>query len=506
MVQSVEFHCATAALNKLEDDIIHQCHYGRALLLIFGPPGSGRTHFAERLRAQLSRSLPTALVEAHPLLSDEQLDADALTQLGLHQLAVGHLDLNVAVSRAPAGRRVLIIDNAHDLHLSILRSLVHIAAAEREREDPRLLVVMLGDDMLEAALAEFEFGGLVAQDLHRVAMPALSLDDAQRMATAWAATLGVAEPDKQHVRDLFLRGAALPGPFLETLAMQTDHHDQNDYNHNEERDEQGDETLMSDVRHGSDDEEAPRHVNWLMTPLILLGVLVLALLLLYQTEISAWISGKPAASTVEAARTDLAITPENVNPETSVAGDAGIEVISTQAGTTTNETIPPPTTPQTETAAVANEAVATVPQATTLPPVVEAKTTTETAPVKIDTPKPESDKADNTPKPSSNSDRFSADEQALLAMNQHHFVVQIVALSDEKAVKAFSQQNHLKKVRMYRANRNGRTLYFLVQPEYADHAAAEKARDALPEAVRKHKPWVKQLGVIQQEIRGVKGK
>ncbi len=509
MAQQMAFHCATAALNKLEDDIVHQCHFGRALMLIFGPPGCGRTHLAERLRAQLSRSLPTAFVEAHPLLSHEQLDADALTQLGLHQLAAGHLDLKVAVQRAPAGRRVLIIDNAHDLHLSILRTLVTTAAAEREREDPRLLVILFGDDMLEAALAEFEFGGLGENDLHRLTIPAMSVDDAQRMAVAWTAAQGVPELDKSRVRDLFQRAQALPGPFLEALAMQYDNHEREQDEQFEESSPSRDDALVSDVR--TQDDEPARSQSWLMTPLIVLGVLVLALLMLYQAEISAWISGKPAANTgaqhVEP-RTEIAIAPENVpvTSEPAVSGDAGIEVITSQAGNTT--TVEPlPSDPQ--------PSMSVAPEATTgngtaaITPLNTVATTPESKPdVKSESPvvskpvvKKDVEKIDNKPKATERVADFSSDENALLAMNAKHYVVQIIALSDEKSIKQFESQYGLKKARYYRATRNGRTMYFLVLPEYADHAAAEKARDALPEAVRKQKPWIKQLGVIQQEIR-----
>jgi DamX protein len=268
--------------------------------------------------------------------------------------------------------------------------------------------------------------------------------------------------------------------------------------------EQTDETMVSEVRHAEESHDTRQ--NWLMTPLIVLGVLVLALLLLYQAEISAWISGKPATTEVASeARVEVPLQPENVTAETApVSGDAGIEVITNQAGNTelpTTEVASVATAPVATAPTVQNSSVVTVtPLEPSAPPktetkAVEAKTattsTTSAATAVIETKPPVTEK-----KP-----EYSGDEQALLALNSAHYVVQIIGLSDEKAVKQFASQNGLKKARYYRALRNGKTMYFLVQPEYADHAAADKARDALPEAVRKQKPWVKQVKLIQQEIR-----
>ena len=526
------FHCATPALSQLEDELQHLCHYGRSLILVFGPPGAGRSHVARRLKAAVSNSLPVALIPAQPLMTSEQLDQDALRQLGLTQIAMVESDLSLAIARAPAGRRTLIIDDAQDLNLHVLRSLLECAVSEREREDPRLTLVLFGDDMLQTALAELDYAGLTPHDQHRLVLPAFSADDAQRLATVWAAAQGESEPERAMVRAAWQQQQGWPGAILNQLSEQAVAHSQDD------RQDDNDDDFSADVREHQadveDDEQSfwQRH-RWLKLPLIAAGVFVLALLLLYQRELNEWISGEPASTTAgkgqspalsDARRQDLAIDAQPVSTEQA---PATLEIIEEPTGgdgdyqTTpsdsygSSESLPLDPTPLDPTPLDSTPTDSTPIGSTTIgrttseqvpEPIAPAPTVAD-KPVNKPVEKPLTKPAVTSSKPATtapSNGRYSADEQALLDASPSYFAVQIIGLRDDDAMNKFIRQHKLDRGLVYHGVKNGAPWQVLVLAPFADRAAAERARDALPEAVRKGGPWIKSIKAIQDEIKAGK--
>ncbi|NQD36298.1 AAA family ATPase [Permianibacter sp. IMCC34836] len=525
------FHCATPALSQLEDELQHLCHYGRGLILVFGPPGAGRSHIAKRLKAQVSNTLPVALIQAQPLMTSAQIDQDALRQLGLTQIAMMESDLSLAIARAPAGRRTLIIDDAQDLNLHVLRSLLECAVSEREREDPRLTLVLFGDDMLETALAELDFAGLSPHDLHRLMLPAFSVDDAQRLATVWAAAQGENEPERSVVRAAWQQQQGWPGAILTQLAEQAVTNERDEYP-DDEQDE-----FSSDVReHSVDDgEEAAgfwqRH-SWLKLPLIGVGVFTLALALMYQRELNDWIKGgdkaatsaskpatEPGADLGDARRQDLAI---DAQPVPTGEAPASLEIIEEPTGGADSvdaagrgDAANVEANNETDSQYAANAGTDNTASDEFAPVKPESKTTESKPaiskpvpePVKPTPSKPVADKPAEKPvskpvnKPASNNDRYSADEQALLNASPGYFAVQIIGLRDDDSMAQFVRQHKLDRGLVYHGVRDGKPWQVLVLAPFADRAAAERARDALPEAVRKGGPWIKTIKAIQDEIK-----
>lgn len=512
------FHCATPALSQLEDELQHLCHYGRSLILVIGEPGAGRSHVARRLKAAMSQNLPTALIAAQPLMTSEQLDQDALRQLGLTQIALVESDLSLAIARAPAGRRTLIIDDAQDLNLHVLRSLLECAVSEREREDPRLTLVLFGDDMLETALAELDYAGLDQNDRHRLQLPSFSVEEAQRLVTVWAAAQGFDEPERSRVRAVWQQQQGRPGAILTQLAEYT----VNQHPH-DAHDEQTDDDFRSDVReHSVAEDEAPASpYAWLKLPLIGLGVFVLALLLMYQRELNDWISGKPAseqaggadAALSDARRQDLAIDAQPVPTEQQAP--ATLEIIEEPTGDSYGAdgaalaSAEPDTADPYAAETYGNEPAAAVTN-TVSPASTEPVTSTPapkvsepvSKPVPVQT-EPARSEPVKTSKPASNG-RYTADEQALLDASPGYFAVQIIGLRDDDSMAKFIRQHKLDRGLVYHGLRDGKPWQVLVLAPFADRAAAERARDALPEAVRKGGPWIKSIKAIQDEIKASK--
>lgn len=546
------FHCITPSLSKLEEEIIHLCHFGQVVVLVSGPAGSGRTHCASRLRALIGRSLPAAYVEAHPLLSAEQFDSDALTQLGLHQLANGDWDLNNAVARAPAGRRVLLVDNAQDLSPEILKHLLLTAAAEKDREDPRLLVVLFGDDVMQAALYEIGFGGLADEDFHRTSIPALTDDDARRMAILWAAAYGFVEPNERAVHSCWQVTGGRPGPFLESLMSVQDELQQMPAHEQMEAEMSQAEPVASIRTEKRAPEPAPRgfHLGWLKTPLMVLGGVLVGFMLMYQKEINEMLVGNPhpAVITSKSAEPAASTTRTELDLKAEDAGNNGASVDKSSepatielvpepkelASSTTKPIVPaaephPLPTPAKVTNTAEDKTVKAVTPAVTakpgpvtpasvLSPTVSSKpavamaehkteSKAEAKPVTTAASTKETAKASAPVKTEAydsgefHSGILTADENALMQMSASHFAVQVVGLSDEPSMADYIRQYGLTKVKYYRALHGGKIWYVLVLVEFADHAAAEQGRDALPEGIQKQGPWIKSLKAVQQEIR-----
>lgn len=555
------FHCATPALTKLEDELHHLCHYGRPLLLVFGPPGAGKSHLFARLKTTLAATLPVAAVPATPLLTGEQLDTDVLRQLGLHQLVATESDLALAIARAPIGRRVLLVDDAHDLHLSVLRSLLECAHAEREREDPRLSIVLFGDDMLHTALAELDYVGLTDDDCHRFQLPSFSAEETLRLATVWAAATGEAEPEKATLRELWQRTQGWPGAFLASLELTR---------MRATRAAEADVALRADARpllspnadagmDGDDDTPRPPRRGWWQLPAMVVGVFLLCLTLLYQGEINDWIKSagkKPAAEaakgdeptparieTVPEGRQSLALDSaaqdsgaqgSDTSPDTSAAPatDAPAEAATAERGrpaaeaSAAREPGPVEDTLERQAASARRDLALKLPAETgesgsesSRETSRETRSETGREAVKTDKPatatsvaRPESKPAATVPvsstaerRPAPTADAVntasrSADEQALLAAAAGGYVVQLVALRDEATLQGFVRQHGLSGTRIYRTQRNGQPLRVLVLGPYANREAAEAARLALPEAVRNQGAWLKSLAAVHKDI------
>ena len=93
-------------------------------------------------------------------------------------------------------------------------------------------------------------------------------------------------------------------------------------------------------------------------------------------------------------------------------------------------------------------------------------------------------------------------ERKLLSMPENAFVLQLMAISALDTLQQFVvAQPNRDNLLIYRARRNGKLLYILVEGFYADKAAASAAINNLPSNQRKAGPWPKKLDQIQRDIR-----
>jgi len=94
--------------------------------------------------------------------------------------------------------------------------------------------------------------------------------------------------------------------------------------------------------------------------------------------------------------------------------------------------------------------------------------------------------------------QYSASEKEILKNDPRHYTVQILGMHNKNKLQSFMNEAKLKgKVRYCRGNHQGKPWYILVYGEYATREEAQKVMAALPEEVKKQKPWVRSFASLQ---------
>lgn len=96
---------------------------------------------------------------------------------------------------------------------------------------------------------------------------------------------------------------------------------------------------------------------------------------------------------------------------------------------------------------------------------------------------------------------LTSDEAALMKLPASGYVLQLMAIVGHQKLADFvAQQPNRASLKMYRALRNGRELYILVEGHYDSREAAQAAIANLPSSQRRAGPWAKATVEIHQEI------
>lgn len=135
-------------------------------------------------------------------------------------------------------------------------------------------------------------------------------------------------------------------------------------------------------------------------------------------------------------------------------------------------------------------------------PKVSATTTVASIPTKPiskpQTPKSDSNPAVGTKKTTAN----KSTAQNILAINQKHYALQLVASSNEQKIKDFISSNGLKgKAHYFSGLRNGKPWYTVVYGDFPNKTAALANINKLPKGIQKLNPWVRSYSSIQSDIR-----
>lgn len=90
-------------------------------------------------------------------------------------------------------------------------------------------------------------------------------------------------------------------------------------------------------------------------------------------------------------------------------------------------------------------------------------------------------------------------EQWVLAQDPESFTLQLGSVTSEKDIRRYLQENGIAGDAGYIAVQiNGVTRFNALYGSYPSYAEAQRAAEALPEALRRSKPWVRNFGILQQ--------
>ncbi len=96
---------------------------------------------------------------------------------------------------------------------------------------------------------------------------------------------------------------------------------------------------------------------------------------------------------------------------------------------------------------------------------------------------------------------YSPQNQKLLALPAEHYTLQLIGLSNKKALQDFIDNNGLNKKAIYYQSRlQNKEWYVLLYGDYVSQLEAKKALEQLPPAVRKENPWVRSIASVQATI------
>jgi DamX protein len=111
----------------------------------------------------------------------------------------------------------------------------------------------------------------------------------------------------------------------------------------------------------------------------------------------------------------------------------------------------------------------------------------------------------NAPGPLSGAEALLLQDQDwIMAQEPDRYTIQVIALSAPEKLRALID-GHAQRAPFasFTVRRDGATLHVLLQGDYADVNAARRARDYFPpEIQRADRMWIRQFGMVQDQIRG----
>jgi len=105
------------------------------------------------------------------------------------------------------------------------------------------------------------------------------------------------------------------------------------------------------------------------------------------------------------------------------------------------------------------------------------------------------------------SNQYTAEEQYLLNIGGSRYTLQLMGGENESGLKQFIQEHQLESnAYTYRKEVNGKAWYVVVLGNYQSRQAAQEAAQQLPATVKQTvKPWIRNIGSIQSEIKASRG-
>ncbi len=501
-------------------DILHHLtQYNDELLLVTGPEGSGKSTLLQQYIARASETWKVVRVEANGGIDERNLIQQIYHQLELNFRGATHpelleqLEYHLDSLLHNARQGVLLVDDAHLLTITALQRILQLASLRSFTNKPLLRVILFGEPGLEKKLDDPLLAQFAGTPHRIIDLPPFDEEHSTHylLHRLSAARFVAGEPFTEGaLHKLHKQSEGWPGR-LNTLAHKL---------------------LMDSLPSSERPSELPGISDRdLYKPKRLVGVsLIIVILLtfivwdvigdLFDTPSDAETataepptdrSTAPATppTTTERSQQALAIPAQKNDdvPASSPRPASMDEAIAAIIGDTTHEKAPDqPPHPHRP------HPIGGKPQPMETP-----------TPKKTDTPPPRASppaKAESAKAPPTKTPKPAADtplskqwqplpnwvpehrNEWLLSRDPQHFTLQLVAGEQLDTLRKFIARHQLKQhLAFYQTQRSGKPWYVLLYGEYANKQDTVDARSRLPHALRKHKPWIRSFGNIQQALK-----
>lgn len=460
---------ATPELTQRVTLIRHLIEQSEQLLLIMAEAGHGKTTLLRQIAQSSKEHWKLLTVASHPELEEERLVADLLTHFNVRSqgktLATMHENLRsyIAATRYNGQLPVLLVDDAHMLPLSALRTLIDLVM--RGEAQTRMRVLLFCEPQITSVFAATEFAVMRNALIHTLDIPPFSehqLRGYLQFRLHQARYAGASPFSSMTIKQLHEESEGVPGR-INLLAGEIlrDH-------------------ARIDPAHPSPPPASNEtHKSWLRAGLIGLVFVVLLLAAIWGKQ--QW----PSSDAPQMGAPQPLSLPENLGEVQTDSEPPAIDIVT-----------PPEAEEDAELTASGNPQISIQAALSDALQALEE----EPAPAVPQQTAPETEELADLPGVKS--------AHWLKRQNPADFTVQVLGTHERDTINRFIARYRLQgTLAVFETDFQNRTWYVLSYGLYPTRANAEAAKDKLPAALRQEsKPWVRSVENIQQHIQSYQDK
>ncbi len=462
--------------DRLLELIRHLAENTDNVILVTGEDGAGKSTLLYRLQADLPEQWLFCRMDANPLMHADQLLGNLARRL---QTAPGGEQTPARIAAALSALRLqgrtplVMVDDADQLPMSALMALLRLHE-QHEGPEADFILLLVAHPCIEATLDSHQLHAMGTTGFNRLELPTLPLELTKDYVSHYLRLEDISDNihfSSEQLARIHRHGNGLPGKINEQVVRALN-------------------------------EPQPRAVRlklpgtfklppWLtvLPPLTLLATLTIGLLLaatlVFQDAINDLFE-PPREAHGDSPATKPQPLPAEPQPE---AGPRQVPTPPLAEPLVAERSEPPPVAPQNEDVFVDEPLI---------PPPTKGIATTPEARSEHE-PKPEP-AVDTRPAPAARS-ALRPDEQWLMRQNPEKYSLQILASTDEAAVKRYLARTRLPDRLMYHESiRDGQPWFHVMLGSYPSRDAAAEALQGLPAHARQAGAWPRKLEYVQEEI------
>lgn len=497
------------------DLLQHLINNENVLLAVIGAEGSGKTTFAAQLSQMFNDSFQIHSFAADSLFSTRklvrELEAGFNLKAPLNEAPEEQLDAQISEVQHKEQTCLLIIDDAHFLPLETINSLLFLLK-QQSRNQMRLHIILFGDKNLHAKLANLAKHEMSANIIHTVELEPFTLEETKQYLhyRLNKAGLNTDSPLSQiSVEKIYANSDGVPDK-INRMAQQI---------------------LLEQLKKKIDQTGSSmfkRHQTKIIGGCLLVVVLIAASYVLNREgQVS---SPQDQQAAISFANQDQTVLPPAQQQQVAVTSNTNTN-LATAANNQTNAVVTQAMTQPVVIKVKRHLAKSVIPaiapelkkmileannnqnlkkmmtenhqlKTQVVEKTVAAKKVAPTKTIAIKSTAVSSTQDNNLASTlRTNGLKLNKSEDALLARNSSDFTLQVIALSSEKAMQGFIQENKLQGDTHYiETTLNGKPWYILVYGVYNTRQEASNAIRSLPAALRKYNPWPRTLANVKSDM------